>query len=195
VKARNIFEVEKISNLCGFILQISGLESVEKDIPNKVGDELLAKAASESDIGTSAANPTSGGKKPLQRAKTMPARATERGSQLEVCEQDCRITTTCECDWDDAWIHDERFKKWAAEEVETRAAEAGMSTEDWMANEFGDDGWYLGELEQGAFDGMPKDDADAKSEQTSPCHLTVDSPVRLRSGSNLPFMWTVNMPA
>jgi hypothetical protein len=125
----------------------------------------------------------------------MPARATERGSQLEVCEQDCRITTTCECDWDDAWIHDERFKKWAAEEVETRAAEAGMSTEDWMANEFGDDGWYLGELEQGAFDDMPKDDADAKSEQTSPCHLTVDSPVRLRSGSNLPFMWTVNMPA
>jgi hypothetical protein len=176
-------------------LQISRLESVEK--ADKVGDELLPRAASESDAGTSAAKPTSqGGKKPLQKAMTMPVKATERGSgqsQPEVCEQGCEFTTTCECESDDGWMFDERFEKWAVEQAEIRAAEAGMSTDDWIAQEYGNDEWYVDELEEGAFDGMSKDDADAKSERISPCHLTVDSLVRLCSGSDLPFVWPVNM--
>ncbi|KAG2347233.1 hypothetical protein BDR05DRAFT_996995 [Suillus weaverae] len=179
-------------------VKISRMESVEKNIPDKVGDELHPKAASEGDASASAAKPMSEGRKTLRKAKTMPLRATERGSgqsQFEVCEQGCEITTTCECDSDDGWIHDEGFEEWAAKEFEARAAEAGMSTDDWIANEYGNDGWYPDELEQGAFDGMSKDDADAKSERISRCHLTDDSPVHLRSGSDLPFVWAVNMLA
>ncbi|KAG1778726.1 hypothetical protein EV702DRAFT_1091416 [Suillus placidus] len=149
-------------------LKISRMKSVENNIPDKVGDELHPKAASEGDASASAAKPMSEGKKTLRKAKTMPARATERGSgqsQLEVCEQGCEITTTCECDSDDGWIHDEGFEEWAAKVAEARAAEAGMSTDDWIANEYGNDAWYPDGLEQGAFDGMSKDDADAKMAQ------------------------------
>ncbi|KAG2040720.1 hypothetical protein BDR03DRAFT_948372 [Suillus americanus] len=140
---------------------ISRLESVEKDIPDKVGDKLPPKAASEGASGASAANPASSEKEPLQKAKTMPVRVTERGSQLEVHEQVCEFDTTCEFDSDDGWDPGEGFDKWAAE----RAAEAGMSTEDWIASQCGDDELYIDELEQGAFDGMSKDDADAKMAQ------------------------------
>ncbi|KAG1769833.1 hypothetical protein EDD22DRAFT_868132 [Suillus occidentalis] len=150
-------------------LKISQLVSVEKDIPDKVGDELLPRAASEGDAGTSTAKPAlPEGKKALQKAKTMPVKATERGS-FEVCEQDYEITTTYESDsddgWDDGWMTDEQLEKWVVEEVKERAVEAGMSTDDWIANEYGNDEWYFDEFEQGAFDGMSKDDADAKMAQ------------------------------
>ncbi|KAG2159279.1 uncharacterized protein EDB93DRAFT_277175 [Suillus bovinus] len=146
------------------IIKISRQESVEKDIPGKVGDELLPKAASKGDAGASApTKQTPEGKEPLQGAETMPARATERGSgqsQPEVCEQSCGITNTCDCD---GWVPDERFEQWVVGEVEARAAEAGMSTGDWIASECGDYDWYP--YEEGAFDGMAKDDADAKMAQ------------------------------
>lgn len=177
-------------------LQISRLVSVEKDIPDKVGDEpLQPRAASEGDVGTtSAAKPAlPGGKKPLQKAKTMPVMATERGP-FEVCEQGCEITTTYESDSDDGWVYDEEYEKWVVKEFEAEAAEAGMSTDDWIANKYGNDEWYCDELEQGAFDGMSKEDADAKSERISPCHLTVDSPMRFHSGSDFSLVWPVNMP-
>lgn len=81
-------------------VKISRLESVENDIPDNVGDELLPRAASEGGAGDSAAEPTiRRGKKPLQKAKSMPVKATERGSrhsQLEVGEQGCEIITTCD---------------------------------------------------------------------------------------------------
>jgi hypothetical protein len=57
----------------------------------------------------------------------------------------------------------ESFEKWAVEEVETGVAEAGMSTDDWIANKYSNDEWHLDELEPGALDGMSKDDADVKS--------------------------------
>jgi hypothetical protein len=81
-------------------LQISRLESVENDIPDNVGDEPLPRAASKGGAGDSAAESTiRRGKKPLQKAKSMPVKATERGSrhsQLEVGEQGCEIITTCD---------------------------------------------------------------------------------------------------
>ncbi|KAG1859257.1 hypothetical protein F4604DRAFT_1793099 [Suillus subluteus] len=146
-------------------VKISRLESVEKDIPDKVENKLLPKAASEGAAGASAANPASGGKKPLQKAKMMPVRATERGSQLEVREQECEITATCEFDSDDGWDPGEGSEKWITEEIKERAAEAGMSTEDWIASQCDDDECYPYELEQGEFDGMSKDDANAKMAQ------------------------------
>lgn len=148
-------------------LKISQLPvvSVEKDVPDKVGDELHPRAASEGDVGSSAAKPAlPGGKKPLQKAKTMPVKATERGP-FEVCEQVREITTTYESDSDDGWVYDEQYEKWVVQEAEAEAAEAGMSTDDWIANKYGNDEWYCDELEQGAFDGMSKDDADAKMAQ------------------------------
>ncbi|KAG1819145.1 uncharacterized protein BJ212DRAFT_74156 [Suillus subaureus] len=145
-------------------VKVSRLESVKKGIPDKFWGKLHPKALSEGAAGTGVAKPISGGKEPLQKAKTMPVRATERGFQLEVYEQDCKITTTCEFDSGDGWDPGE-FEEWIAREIEERAAEAGMSTEDWIASQCGDDEWYSDGFEQGAFDGMSKDDADAKMTQ------------------------------
>ncbi|KAG2076297.1 hypothetical protein BDR04DRAFT_1139616 [Suillus decipiens] len=140
-------------------VKISRLESVEKDIPDKMGDKLLHKAASEGELGTRAVKP--GGKEPLRKAKTMPVKATERGSQLEVYEEGYEITTGREFDSDDGWVHGEGSEEWAAKELEAGAAEAGMSTDDWIASEYGDDElWYPAELQQGVSDGMSKDDAE-----------------------------------
>ncbi|KAG2095701.1 uncharacterized protein F5147DRAFT_717870 [Suillus discolor] len=167
VKVRKYFSVENID--LNMDLQISRLQSVEKDVPDKAGDELLPNTSSDGDAGANAAKPTPRGKEPLQEAKRVPVRATERGSagqsQLEVCEQDYEITTTCECDCDDGWVYDEQYEKWIEKEIEERAAEAGMSTDDWIAQEYGDDDWYPYELEQGTFDGMSNDDAEAKMAQ------------------------------
>jgi len=143
-------------------VKISRLQSVEKDVPDKVGDELLPKAPSDGDAGVNAAEPTPRGKEPLQKAKTVPVRATERGSGQSQLKQDYEFTTTCECDCDDGWVYDEREKKWIDEEIEARAAEAGMLTEDWkVAKEHGGNDWYPYEL---ACDGMSNDDADAKTQ-------------------------------
>ncbi|KAG2049669.1 hypothetical protein BDR06DRAFT_692593 [Suillus hirtellus] len=150
-------------------VKISRLQSIEKDVSDKVGDELLPKAPLDGDAGANAAEPTPRGKEPLQEAKTVPVRAIERGtagqSPLEVCEQDYEITTTCECDCDDGWGYDEQDEKWIDQEIEARAAEAGMSTDDWIAKEYSDDDWYPYDLDQGTFDGMSNDDADAKMAQ------------------------------
>lgn len=141
-------------------MKISRLQSVEKDVPDKVGDELLPKAPSDGDAGVNAAEPTLKGKEPLQEAKTVPVRATERGSGQSQLEQDYEFTTTCECNCDDGWVYDEQVKKWIDEEIEARAAEAGMSTDDWkVAKEHGENDWYPYEL---AFDGMSNDNADAE---------------------------------
>lgn len=77
--------------------------------------------------------------------------------------QEERNPTTCECDCDDGWVYDEREKKWIDEEIEARAAEAGMSTDDWkVAQEHGGNDWYPYEF---AFDGMSNDDADGPKTQ------------------------------
>ncbi|KAG1721464.1 hypothetical protein EDB19DRAFT_1772801 [Suillus lakei] len=145
-------------------VKISRLESVEKGAPDiLVGDKLLPKAASEGDDGPSTTKPTSGGKKTLQKVKTVPVRATERGSgQSQVCEQ----SPTSESGSDDDWIPADRLEEWMVQEVKASTSESGMSAEDWMAKEYGmDDEWYPDKFEQGAFDGMSKDDADAKMAQ------------------------------